>query len=378
MQQQQQLQLQGFANMSSSSPVSDQLHQLAWSSILISGSTKRQRQQEQQLLQQRQQQHKLQQSGIAAGPMAELKQRLHTYLEAHMQWRRRQQHAPTLQPAEKWVTLEHEEQVSKRELTKRQLCVVRPDSYLCRVQLPLQCRVCRATLGAHRILYVHCLDTACAFAATTVTLQPQVLEFITSMTLAVHQQLLRKHLGLPPAGQRRSSAAFGSSASRDPAATAASQANMAPEAANIKAVGSGVDKTDARRIAPTAPRRVPARVVPVYIVPRPDEHGVPRHRAMCTSRQSRLVQDRLDLLQGWETTDEYGEMHPGLPSLMPAGASSQRGPGPHWGALHRGPAALHGAGRVSGMMEGAQGLGSPGSLRGVIGSFPSSESSWAA
>jgi hypothetical protein len=198
---------------------------------------------------------------------------------------------------------------------------------------------------------------ACAFAAATVTLWPQVLEFITSMTLAVHQQLLRKCLGLPPVQQRHPSAAFGSSASRDPAATAAAaQASTAPEAANIKAVGSRMDMSDARRLAPTAPRRVPARVVPVYIIPRPDLHGVPQHRAMGNLRQSRLMQDRLEPLQGWETTDEHGEVHPGLPGLMPAGASSQRGPGPHWGALHRGPAAHHGAGSVS-EMKGSRGLG---------------------
>lgn len=213
---------------------------------------------------------------------------------------------------------------------------------------------------------------------------PQVLEFITSMTLAVHQQLLRKHLGLPPAEQRRSSAAFGSSASRDPATTAAaaaaSQVSTALEAAKIKAVGSRVDMSDARRFAPTAPRRVPARVVPVYIIPRPlaDARGVPQQRALGTSRPSRLMQDRLEPLQGWETTDEHGEVHPRLPGLMPAGLSSQRGPGPHWGALHRGPAALHGAGSVS-EGEGPRGLdpGSQGSLRDANGSFKSSESSWA-
>lgn len=93
----------------SSSPLSDQLHQLAWSSILI--TSKRHRvleQEEQQLRWQHQQQH----AGCEeAGPLAELKQKLRAYLAAHMQWRWQQRHAPPLAPAEKWVTLEHAEQV---------------------------------------------------------------------------------------------------------------------------------------------------------------------------------------------------------------------------------------------------------------------------
>ena len=92
-----------------SSALAYQMHQLAWSSILVTSSS-----------QQRQHQQQLQQPvcciGQAEGPLAAVKQQLRTYLAAHMQWRQQQQAAPPLAPAEKWVTLEHEEQVSVRHL----------------------------------------------------------------------------------------------------------------------------------------------------------------------------------------------------------------------------------------------------------------------
>lgn len=103
----------GLGSIAGRAPLSDQLHQLAWSSILITSSTKRLRQQEQEQYWRQQQQQQQQAAGNEGnGPLAELKQKLHTYLAAHMQWRQQQQYAAPLAPAEKWVTLQHEEQVN--------------------------------------------------------------------------------------------------------------------------------------------------------------------------------------------------------------------------------------------------------------------------
>lgn len=88
--------------------LSHQLHQLAWSSLLISSSRSPQDQQQQQ----REKQAAHQVKGVEGGASAALREKLHTYLSARMQWRQQQRLAPPLAPAEKWVTLEHEEQVS--------------------------------------------------------------------------------------------------------------------------------------------------------------------------------------------------------------------------------------------------------------------------
>lgn len=147
------------------------------------------------------------------------------------------------------------------------------------------------------------------------------------MTIAVHQQLLRRHLGLPSLAQQRlSSAAFGSSASRDATSAAAAKTAKAAadaaqqQAAAIQVSGASVDMSKARRIAPTCPLKAPARVVPVFVVPRP--HGP---TSCGGSRQSRLPPDRLafEPLQGWESVREQ---QAGLPCLVPADSAGQRAP----------------------------------------------------
>jgi hypothetical protein len=105
----QRLQLGSLGGLGSKgdSTLSRQLHQLAWSSILLASSTRAEQHQQQE-----QPKHCPGLAGQgASGPGAALRQKLHTYLAAHMQWRQQQQYAPPLAPAEKWVTLEHEEQV---------------------------------------------------------------------------------------------------------------------------------------------------------------------------------------------------------------------------------------------------------------------------
>jgi hypothetical protein len=114
--QQRQQPWQGFMGSCSSgntNRAAAQLHELAWSSLL------------------QQQQPKLQSraaSNAAAGecnpvvpaavPVAagsprsvRLQAKLQQYMQAHVQWRQQQMFAEPLLPAEKWPTLEHEEQV---------------------------------------------------------------------------------------------------------------------------------------------------------------------------------------------------------------------------------------------------------------------------
>lgn len=104
----QQSQLGSLGYNGDSTVLSRQLHQLAWSSILLASSARAQQHQQQQ---EQQTQRFPGLGGQVGGPGAALRQKLHTYLAAHMQWRQQQQYAPPQAPAEKWVTLEHEEQV---------------------------------------------------------------------------------------------------------------------------------------------------------------------------------------------------------------------------------------------------------------------------
>jgi hypothetical protein len=134
----------------------------------------------------------------------------------------------------------------------------------------------------------------------------QVLEFITSMTIAVHQQLLRKHMGLSATQQQL--VAFGSRSSsgvrgsNTEVAAEAATAAAARSTASIKAAGSRVDLSAARRLLPTVPRKAPARLVPVYIVPKPGRPVVGRSAsAQCSPRQPKAQFDRLEPLQGWTT-----------------------------------------------------------------------------
>jgi hypothetical protein len=322
----------------SSSPLSDQLHQLAWLSILI--TSKQQRAQEQQ--QQQQQWHNQQQHGgdEESGPLAELKQKLRAYLTAHMQWRRQQQYAPPLAPAEKWVTLEHAEQVGLHASVDTrvsqgdagQLCAV-PKGKLTTAASTTQLQA-RTTTPTKALQTELLPPPACLWSVYASNSLSQALDFITSMTNAVHQQLLCRHLGLPPlAQQRHSSAAFGSSASRDVATGAAAAVQAAQAAADeaqqqaaaaIKVSGASVDMSKARRIAPTCPLKAPARVVPVFVVPRPN--GQASSSGSSAAWQSRpQASDRLafEPLQGWQTVQEQ---QAGLPCLMPTDPAGQHVP----------------------------------------------------
>jgi hypothetical protein len=95
------------ASLPGSGTLAHQLHQLAWTSILLAGGSRQHHQQQEQ----EQEQHPVRELGVGAAPMDALRAKLHTYLAAHMRWRQQQAAAPPLAPAEKWVTLEHEEQV---------------------------------------------------------------------------------------------------------------------------------------------------------------------------------------------------------------------------------------------------------------------------
>lgn len=90
------------ASLPGSGTLAHQLHQLAWTSILLAREHHQQQEQEQ---------HPVRELVVGAAPMDALRAKLHTYLAAHMRWRQQQAAAPPLAPAEKWVTLEHEEQV---------------------------------------------------------------------------------------------------------------------------------------------------------------------------------------------------------------------------------------------------------------------------
>jgi hypothetical protein len=200
----------------------------------------------------------------------------------------------------------------------------------------------------------------------------QVLEFITSMTIAVHQQLLRKHLGLSATHQQP--VAFGSSSGGARGSTTESAA--ARRTASIQAAGSRVDVSASRRLLPTAPRKASRRLVPVYIVPKPALLGVAcSASAPYSPRQPKPQFDRLEPLQGWATEANetlavsYGQQlqqaaaHVELPRLSP-------------GATRRHVDGADDAGRTTdrtGVTEAAaqkQSLG-----RGS--SFASSASSWA-
>lgn len=88
--------------------VAQQLHQLAWCSLLMSTSSQQPHGNEQH--HHHQQQSSAQDAG-AVDPV--LRQQLRVYMTARAQWRQRQQSAVPLAPAEKWMTLQHEEQVSQ-------------------------------------------------------------------------------------------------------------------------------------------------------------------------------------------------------------------------------------------------------------------------
>jgi hypothetical protein len=161
---------------------------------------------------------------------------LHTYLSAHRRWRRAQAAAPPLQPAEKWVTLQHEE---------------------------------------------------------------QVLRFLTRLTLSVHGQLLRARMGLPSdapaaAGGGRWAAngpAFGSSSSRMGLLAAAGEqpsAAAAAAAAGLCASGKGVDLAMAvHHVAAAARRQPPTQATPRSLRP----------RQRLQQRQQQTAQH--EQLQGW-------------------------------------------------------------------------------
>lgn len=223
----------------------------------------------------------------------------------------------------------------------------------------------------------------------------QVLEFITSMTIAAHQQLLRRHTGLPPAHQPHPTAPFGSSSSRagGPAAPA-TNTTAADDTPGVRdpalaAKGSRVDLSAARRILPTLPRRAPARAVPVYTVPRPDlRPDLTRVDPVAMARtpreqQQQLAQGlrgRLEPLEGWQTGGDnedaaafaIGSVHTRCTLAdvaAQAHSAAVTAPSEGFGVAGRGQAKGKGASTAGGQ-QGPQ-LGRSGS------SIKSSESSWA-
>lgn len=134
----------------------------------------------------------------------------------------------------------------------------------------------------------------------------QVLEFITQLTIAVHQQLLGS-AGVPPGAMQKPAVAFGSSTGmrNDGLAAAAKQQldachAAAQQAASIQASGSRIDLSQARRILPTLPRQCQAQPVPVYVVPRPGQHLQLRMK----QQGSRAADGYDDPLRGWEVFED--------------------------------------------------------------------------
>jgi hypothetical protein len=230
--------------------------------------------------------------------------------------------------------------------------------------------------------------------------RPQVLEFITSMTIAAHQQLLRRHTGLPATHQPHPAAPFGSSSSRAggpaaPATNTAADDTLSVRDPALAAKGSRVDLSAARRILPTLPRRAPARAVPVYTVPRPDfRPDLTRADPVAIARTPRQQQQqtaqglggRLEPLEGWQTgadnEDAAGFAVQWLPPAATTSSAHKRcTPGeaaqalgttvttPSKGSDGRGPAKAAGT-SIAGAQQGPQ-LGRSSS------SIKSSESSWA-
>lgn len=88
--------------------LASQLHQLAWSSLLQRPKAAKPQHQGKQLV-------------MPAGPSATnmivdrpacLQAKLRQYVQAHVHWRAQLASAAPLTPADKWISLEHEEQVS--------------------------------------------------------------------------------------------------------------------------------------------------------------------------------------------------------------------------------------------------------------------------
>lgn len=135
---------------------------------------------------------------------------------------------------------------------------------------------------------------------------------MTSLTIAVHEQLLRKRRGLTAHSEGHAPAPFGSSTGRygNSSATTAAASVQAPAlasaaaaqvVANMAASGNRVDLSQARRAAPTVPRQWPMRPMPVYVVPRPIQQPQP-----CL-QQYKVPLDRLEPLQGWQHTNREGQ-----------------------------------------------------------------------
>jgi hypothetical protein len=157
-----------------------------------------------------------------------------------VRWRAQQAAAPPLAPAEKWVTLQHEE---------------------------------------------------------------AALEFITSLTLGVHRDLLRKRRGLPPLlADVTTAAAFGRSAAklRGSADEEAWDAAAAAAGEGIAACGQGFDASRARRLAASVPRQPREKWVPSYVLPRPAASAVPLQG---WQQQQHHHHEPLD---GWRLSEDDG------------------------------------------------------------------------
>jgi hypothetical protein len=99
-------------NSSSSSRVAAQLHQLAWGSLLQQQPAAKSRAKSGALRDEASMGSSSMPAAAAAAPRSSrLQVKLQQYMQAHVQWRQQQQAAEPLLPADKWPTLEHEEQV---------------------------------------------------------------------------------------------------------------------------------------------------------------------------------------------------------------------------------------------------------------------------
>lgn len=349
-QQQQSLRHGCTDNSSSSNKVAAQLHELARSSLL-------------------QQQPKLQRHAVGDAKTASklpvpagaalaaatgsphsvrLQAKLQQYMQAHVQWRQQQLCAEPLLPAEKWPTLEHEEQVG---------VVV----WLFGSSTAITCTSMWVSMFILRRGHVHLsasADATCCQCNMLCAVGLQVLDFITSLTISVYHSLLRKHRGMPaappvqvsataglasaPAASKRVTA-FGSSSTRSTAAdsTAAGAARGAAKAAagaavaGVRAQGQALPAVP--KIARTVPREAKRHAAHVFVIPSPphgdaatsataamqglrcswqqqQQQGVVEDSKLLCGRQRKAElaaadAERLEAWQGWRTatgTPEHG------------------------------------------------------------------------
>lgn len=182
-----------------------------------------------------------------------------------------------------------------------------PASYGCCHEATGETELCCIQLHSHvdssKQHSIHIVSSLCL---SLLVCQPQVVDFVTSITIHVYQDLIRKHYGMQPqlAAPSVTPAAFGSSAPREAATTISSTALEA--AAAQQAANSRWLQAQGRRLLPfmearLATRREPAqRKIPHVVVP-----GLPQlkdaYSGANTRRTGKDVDDGgLSEFGGWE------------------------------------------------------------------------------